>query len=62
MGIKCIRNQLENIDNNKGKHTGGVMEVEFLFGELFKDSKFSNVRDDESDLKFNLWFQCYKTS
>jgi hypothetical protein len=54
--------QLENIiDNNKGNnpHTGqydGGVEFYEVFGELFKDSKFNNVREDEASLKFNYGF------
>jgi hypothetical protein len=54
--------QIENIvDNNKGNnpHTGnydGGSNFYETLGELFKDSKFDNVRDDRLDLKFSYGF------
>lgn len=53
---------IENIiDNNKGNnpHTGnydGGLEYYETFGKLFKDSKFNNVRDDETEIKFDYGF------
>lgn len=54
--------QIENIvDNNKGNnpHTGdydnGNEYIE-AFGELFRNSKFDNIRDEESQLRFNYGF------
>jgi hypothetical protein len=49
------------VDNNKGNnpHTGqydGGAEFYAAFGELFKDSKFDNIREDEIDAKFNYGF------
>ena len=55
-------NYIEKIvDNNKGNnpHTGqydGGAEFYEAFGELFKDSKFNNTRNDISNLKFNYGF------
>lgn len=53
---------IENIiDNNKGNnpHTGNYdsgLEYYETFGKLFKDSKFNNVRDDETEIKFDYGF------
>ena len=51
---------IENI-MNKGNnpHTGnydGGLEYYETFGKLFKDSKFNNVRDDETEIKFDYGF------
>lgn len=54
--------QIESIiDNNKGNnpHTGnydGGAEFYETLGELFKKSKFDNVRDDKTQFKFNYGF------